>query len=71
VKRSQIQFQPVIRKIDDLNKEQNKKNLDDQARCKLASIYRLVDLKGWSESIYNHITVWISIINKHKTKTLK
>jgi adducin len=26
-------------------------------RCKLASLYRLVDLFGWSHGIYNHITV--------------
>ena len=26
-------------------------------RCKLASLYRLVDNFGWSQSIYNHITV--------------
>lgn len=26
-------------------------------RCKLASVYRLVDLYGWSQGIYNHITV--------------
>ena len=26
-------------------------------RCKLASLYRLIDLFGWSQGIYNHITV--------------
>jgi adducin len=26
-------------------------------RCKLASLYRIVDLFGWSHGIYNHITV--------------
>jgi adducin len=26
-------------------------------RCKVASLYRLVDLFGWSQGIYNHITV--------------
>ena len=26
-------------------------------RCKLAALYRLVDLFGWSQAIYNHITV--------------
>jgi adducin len=26
-------------------------------RCKLASLYRLVDLFGWSQGIYNHVTV--------------
>lgn len=29
-------------------------------RCKLASAYRLVDLHGWSEGIYNHISVRVS-----------
>lgn len=27
------------------------------ARCKLASLYRLVERFGWSQLIYNHITV--------------
>jgi adducin len=31
-------------------------------RCKLAALYRLVDLFGWSQSIYNHITVLDDII---------
>lgn len=26
-------------------------------RCKLAAVYRLVDLYGWSQLIYNHISV--------------
>jgi adducin len=26
-------------------------------RCKLASLYRLIDLFRWSQGIYNHITV--------------
>lgn len=30
-------------------------------RCKLAALYRLVDLFGWSQSIYNHITVHSSL----------
>ena len=28
-----------------------------QLRCKLASLYRLVDWLGWGQAIYNHITV--------------
>lgn len=28
-----------------------------QLRCKLASLYRLVDWLGWGQLIYNHITV--------------
>jgi adducin len=31
-------------------------------RCKLAAFYRLADLFGWSQLIYNHITV--SILQK-------
>lgn len=26
-------------------------------RCKLAALFRLIDLYGWSQGIYNHITV--------------
>jgi len=29
-------------------------------RCKLAALYRVADLYGWSQSIYNHITLRIS-----------
>ncbi|XP_067339570.1 alpha-adducin isoform X2 [Channa argus] len=29
-------------------------------RCKLAALYRLTDLFGWSELIYNHLTVRVS-----------
>lgn len=32
-----------------------------QARCKLASVYRLVDMFGWNQLIYNHITVSVSL----------
>lgn len=34
-------------------------------RCKLASLYRLVDLLGWSSSIFNHITVRLSQDQEH------
>ena len=30
-----------------------------QVRCKLASLYRLVNWLGWTQGIYNHITVSI------------
>lgn len=29
-------------------------------RCKLAAFYRLADLFGWSQLIYNHLTVSVS-----------
>ncbi|XP_043918849.1 alpha-adducin isoform X7 [Protopterus annectens] len=34
-------------------------------RCKLAALYRLADLFGWSQLIYNHITVRISSELEH------
>lgn len=42
-----------IRGIDGLRYAKGEKLL----RCKLASVYRLVELYGWSMGIYNHITV--------------
>ena len=30
-------------------------------RSKLAAVYRLIDLYGWTQGIYNHVTVSISI----------
>jgi len=29
-------------------------------RCKLAAVYRLIDIHGWTQSIYNHVTARIS-----------
>jgi len=34
-------------------------------RCKLACVYRLMDLRGWTSGIYNHITVRISQEQEH------
>ncbi|XP_054167044.1 protein hu-li tai shao-like isoform X2 [Oppia nitens] len=34
-------------------------------RCKLAAVYRLVELYGWSEGIYNHITARVSQDAEH------
>lgn len=30
---------------------------EKELRCKLAALYRLIDHFGWSQSVYNHITV--------------
>ena len=30
---------------------------EKQLRCKLAAVYRLIDLYGWTQGIYNHVTV--------------
>ncbi|XP_076364026.1 protein hu-li tai shao-like isoform X6 [Tachypleus tridentatus] len=50
-----------IRGVDGLRYAKGEKIL----RCKLASVYRLVDLYGWSDSIYNHITVRVSQDQEH------
>ena len=34
-------------------------------RCKLAAVYRLVDLFGWSQLIHNHITVSVHAGRSH------
>lgn len=31
-------------------------------RCKLAAVYRLMDLCGWTQGIYNHITVLLATL---------
>merc|ERR1712226_1191615 len=41
---------------------QNKKKL---TRCKLAAIYRLLDMYGWTQGIYNHVTVRVSQETEH------
>lgn len=33
---------------------------EKQLRCKLASVYRLIDLYGWTQGIYNHVTARVS-----------
>merc|ERR1719347_2435862 len=34
-------------------------------RCKLAAVYRLIDLYGWTQNIYNHVTVRVSQDTEH------
>ena len=34
-------------------------------RCKLAAVYRLIDMYGWTQSIYNHVTVRVSQDTEH------
>jgi len=38
---------------------------EKQLRCKLAATYRLMDLHGWSQGIYNHITQRVSQETEH------
>ena len=42
-----------IRGLEGMNYSKSEKVL----RCKLAAVYRLIDLYGWAQSIYNHVTV--------------
>ena len=42
-----------IRGIDSMVYAKGEKML----RCKLAAVYRLIDLHGWTQGIYNHVTV--------------
>lgn len=42
-----------IRGLEGMSYTKNEKLL----RCKLAAAYRLVDMYGWTQSIYNHISV--------------
>ncbi|XP_013784905.1 protein hu-li tai shao-like isoform X3 [Limulus polyphemus] len=34
-------------------------------RCKLASVFRLLDMYGWTENVYNHITLRVSPDQEH------
>jgi len=34
-------------------------------RCKLAAVYRLIDLHGWTQGIYNHVTARVSQDTEH------
>ncbi|GFO15248.1 Hu-li tai shao [Plakobranchus ocellatus] len=36
-----------------------------QLRCKLAALYRLVELCGWSHGIYNHISARVEGKEEH------
>lgn len=45
-----------IRGLEGMNYSKSEKVL----RCKLAAVYRLIDLYGWAQSIYNHVTVRLS-----------
>ena len=49
----------IVTPINDL-KNYDFQNHESIQRCKLSALYRLVDLHGWSQSIYNHITVKVS-----------
>ncbi|XP_033633381.1 alpha-adducin-like isoform X1 [Asterias rubens] len=46
-----------IRGVDSVNYSKGEKIL----RCKLASLYRLIDIQGWTQHIYNHISLRVSM----------
>ncbi|XP_071946979.1 alpha-adducin-like isoform X2 [Antedon mediterranea] len=50
-----------IRGVDSQNYTKGEKLM----RCKLASLYRLLDLHGWTQLIYNHISVRVSHDQNH------
>merc|ERR1712025_1034324 len=50
-----------IRGLEGMSYTKNEKLL----RCKLAAIYRIVDMYGWTQSIYNHVSVRISQDTEH------
>ncbi|KAG0728377.1 Protein hu-li tai shao [Chionoecetes opilio] len=50
-----------IRGMESLNFVKGEKLL----RCKLAALYRLIDMHGWTQNIYNHITARISQDTEH------
>ncbi|XP_065176348.1 alpha-adducin-like [Sycon ciliatum] len=62
VRQQQQQQQQHVRCIDDIDQNASKVfgKEDVLARRKLATLYRIVDQCGWSQGIYNHITVRIN-----------
>merc|ERR1719187_357006 len=50
-----------IRGIDSMKYAKGEKVL----RCKLAAVYRLIQLQGWTQGIYNHVTARVSQDTEH------
>lgn len=50
-----------IRGVDTIAYAKGEKNM----RCKLAALYRIIDLYGYSQNIYNHITLRVSHDHAH------
>lgn len=54
---------PPTLPIDDFHLLENPNKYGEeekQLRIKLAAVYRLIEINGWSMGIYNHVTVSIS-----------
>lgn len=55
---------PPLLPIDDFHMidNPNKYSEDEkQLRIKLAAVYRLIEMNGWSMGIYNHVTVSVDV----------
>lgn len=50
-----------IKPINDIVNEYCYSIEEREARCKLASLYRLIDRMGWTQLIFNHISVCFSL----------
>merc|ERR1712079_646032 len=50
-----------IRGIDSMKDAKGEKVL----RCKLAAVYRLIQVQGWTQGIYNHVTARVSQDTEH------
>lgn len=59
---STLRSAPAIIPINDIRGVDSLKynNAEKLLRCKVAAVYRLVDLFGWSQNIYNHISARIN-----------
>lgn len=64
---------PPTLPIDDFHLLENANKYGEeekQLRIKLAAVYRLIEINGWSMGIYNHVTVSISLLILETGKAL-
>lgn len=64
---------PPTLPIDDFHLLENANKYGEeekQLRIKLAAVYRLIEINGWSMGIYNHVTVSISLLIPQTGKAL-
>lgn len=64
---SGLKHGPAIIPINDIRGTDAAKygNAEKLLRCKVAAVYRLVDMYGWSQNIYNHISARINESLEH------
>lgn len=52
----QFKYNVPVLPVDDTDEAKDSSQAEDnKSHCKLASLFRLIDVKGWSDSIYDHI----------------